>query len=1102
MQQLAVSEKGACTFVYLTFLSTSSLQTSTVWIVLLLTARSFGVYNSGIIRGDARSVVDVLQSWQHLSCGRSFRCPLPLPHLSDHCWLMSIDKEQRSSRIHLVMVGRPQLIDEISEALEDFVPTIHVDWRKNSADIIHYVENSIRKSKVLNRAPKSLQDEIVDTIARNANGMFMWVDLMMRELSKKTRASSIRESLHHAPKGLTEMLRHVLEGFSSTLKEEDPDDLNTMLKWVTCAIRPLSLEELDTILKLKSPEGDGVFYLEGKLRKQFASFFSLTREDGLSTADLQGDTGARYGPEKGEDGGDEEEGLEDVDNETEFNSNPSTTDVTFCHASIGDFFRDVREGKVSAGVGSPAIGVNIIEAKISVLKACLDIVCDTSSSAKGENPSSMESYASKLWHEHLEAAAGDLAKFDAADKIGVGRHLVKMFHDETVISGWTSERGCLFYTAETLKPLRQWLEDKEVLDSLPTKDQEWVQATSQNPADMFVPVIKLLGKKWLQDISWIPSPCMGSIYIITSLMRGEPVDSLPDNIPLQVILDAAEWCQFEKTSLWHRRLAMCLRDYEHYEEAMEHFETSLNMEQNMWRARGGMILLHFNRQEYDKAIELGLIQERVIQNLLDQQNNQNESDFEHVDMEDLSVAQSEIAESYGKLGDHHHSLEYYQKAFKAWNRHYGEVLECVRILGRVQEEKDHEGIISLLKSMEDEVTGEDYTRLTECISQFMWSDEDFFILCAKAAKKTNQLAWLQEAYKTAISEARKKLKPVLAITLEVCLAELYSTNGDEEEKAARLWEKIVDYATAGGTENWQLSYCKNLVVKRFSNFCFQKALDAGQGTLEADNHIKKLEKSCKQKTKATTDATEVITTNYSAIFLGLWYRLNGQDEEARACFQPYIKEAVMILSDDDPDNDITGYYDLAHVLLAAGDEVNAMAVFHVLKPYKKTNKAEVDDEEPGQNESRATAEKPEFTGTEGNEAKEKSSGEVNQTKMEEKPNTAGKDEATSKDIIAAAREAFPEEEFLYPWYCDGPCERQFPSYSYAYVCRYCLCDFCEDCLNVVKNDTLEIKVCNIRHEWLYVSPPKQTVGENEIIVGDVVMTLEDFKDSLRKEWHV
>jgi hypothetical protein len=135
----------------------------------------------------------------------------------------------RTSNIHLVMVGQPQIMHDVSEILGASGPTIHVNDEKTSEDIIDYVRASIKKSKKLSAVKKDLQNEIVETLAERAEGMFTWVELMLRELGKKSRASSIREILCHAPSGLHDMRRHILEGFSSSLEEEDAEDLNLLL---------------------------------------------------------------------------------------------------------------------------------------------------------------------------------------------------------------------------------------------------------------------------------------------------------------------------------------------------------------------------------------------------------------------------------------------------------------------------------------------------------------------------------------------------------------------------------------------------------------------------------------------------------------------------------------------------------------------------------------------------------------------------------------------------------------------------------------------------------------------------------------------------------
>jgi tetratricopeptide (TPR) repeat protein len=1012
------------------------------------------------------------------------------------------------------MIGRPQIIDDINEALETSVPTIHVDWRKNSEDIVHYVESSIRKSKVLSRTPKSLQEEIVETLTKNAKGMFIWCDLMMRELSKKSRASAIRESLHHVPKGLTPMLRHVLESFSVTLKEEGPDDLNTMLAWVACAARPLTLGELDTILKLKSSEGDEVLYLEGKLRKQFASFFTLMREDGLSTADLQGDAKTQYVPEREDEDADEKEGLEDIENETDFTSNPGTTYVTFCHASIGEFLRDEKQGMVSAGEDNPAVGVNIIEAKTTVLKTCLKLICDPNLSSKMKGSPSLQPYATECWHKHLQAAAGDLTKISVSEKQDVGELLVKLLRDEDAITAWVGQQNYEFFTAETLKTLTLWLEDKEILDSPPAEDREWIQSALQSHAEIFVPAAKILANQWLQDTFWNPIGIMACIHFITSLLRGESVESLPDPMPLQTILDAAEWPQFEKNALWHRRLAMCLRDYQFYDEAMDHFESALKMDEKMWRARSGMALIHALRGKHEKQIEILKGYVPILQRELEEQKEASDFNPKNEGIWNLGDTYGEIAEAYGKLDDWANSLEYYRKAFEVESQDYSYLERIVYILGRKQEPKDYEGIIKLIKSMEDPIEGEDYTLLTECISTYKWFDEDFFQICAEAAKETNELAWLRNAYLAAISTARQELEPVLTITLEVCLGELLAKYGRDQVQAARLWERVIRVATvAGGTDNALINFCKDAVVKRFSTFCLQKALDAGKGSPEADKYIKKLERLCKQKAKATGDALELVTTNYSAVYLGLWYRLIKQEQEARAYFQPWIKETLMILSDDDPDNDDIGYYYLGHVLLAAGDEVNALAVLHALKPIRRkdvtteskdeSSKVKATEEKPSEDDAGSSrthakqeAEEEEKEKRLSGESNNESSSDKENLVIEEKPsskegNVITEEEKSSVtqdaqppaeenrrdvppnpatiDFDQLMRQVYPHATYSYPWCCDGVCDRSFPTFVNGNVCRYCLADLCEDCLSLVKDDALAVHmICNPHHEWLHV----------------------------------
>ena len=166
---------------------------------------------------------------------------------------------------------------------------------------------------------------------------------MMQQISNIKHENKIKDCLDKAPKGLTEMIHHVLENLSASIDDEDAAaELNQILGWIAAADRPLQLQEVKAVVQLKNEDGEENLILEEYLRTTYASLFSLAREDGMTTADLQSGSS----PEAT---GDElvstADGRDDVDHPTDFDYDPYTTTVAFCHASIGDYFRNSEHGK-------------------------------------------------------------------------------------------------------------------------------------------------------------------------------------------------------------------------------------------------------------------------------------------------------------------------------------------------------------------------------------------------------------------------------------------------------------------------------------------------------------------------------------------------------------------------------------------------------------------------------------------------------------------------------------------------------------------------------------------------------------------------------------
>lgn len=345
-----------------------------------------------------------------------------------------------------------------------------------------------------------------------AEGMFLWVDLMLKEIASKHREEQIRAALSQAPKGLSDTIRHVLERFSAELTEDDVNDLNLLLGWVTCAKRPFTLGELDTMLKIKSSDGQGMIYLEGELRKRYASFFAVLREDGRNTDDLQAPN-EEWGQDLEALDQDQKELTEtDTGADDDFGedmgivSDPETTDVTLAHSSIGDFFR--RESTSS----TTTVGVVVNKTETDIVMTLLKIFNDPEPYEKwrqNNSPSgtTLLGYAANYWPDHLQAI--DLSKVSAEDKTKIGDFLVKMFRDEKVVMRWTGlstkVRSDWFYNERCDSAVRRWLEDKDVTTNYSEGDLEWKKALYPNTdAELLDHGTRIAAREWLQKLNWNP----------------------------------------------------------------------------------------------------------------------------------------------------------------------------------------------------------------------------------------------------------------------------------------------------------------------------------------------------------------------------------------------------------------------------------------------------------------------------------------------------------------------------------------------------------------------------------------------------------------------
>ncbi|KAF3481931.1 NACHT and TPR domain-containing protein [Arthroderma uncinatum] len=986
-----------------------------------------------------------------------------------------INEVTDNSRIQLAIVGRPQLGDLISDSLEEDVPTIYITESKNSSDIIRYINNSIRKSNTLKRVSTKLRSEIVKKLSDRAQGMFIWVYLMLKELLKKRSESAIREALDDAPRGLNDMLSHVLKSFSLTLTDDYLDTLNELLAWVTCVQWPLTLRELDTIIKLKSSDGDGMIYLEGPLRRQFASFFSLNREDGLTTADLHliNPNVADSDEEDIDDG--QGDSFEDIDDATQFDSNLDTTTVTFCHSSIGDFFRAAK-GKISAGDGYPSIGVDIDAAEFNVTTTCLDILCGDESMVNAENKAaSLRYYEDRHWPKNphmlgastkssLEISCDEASMIKVEDKaaslryysarnwlkhlqmldtptianqqtIQIATLLCRMFSQQSTMKYWAFTVGPPFLTAATLDLVRKWLDDKQIMAALPRDSQEFVKSTSESPVETFKPLIQVVQRYWLGDLLGHSITCCDMVFNYFCLKDGTPDLQREGCNSAAKIISIAERLGMEKTANWYRRVAVTLRDKGFPEESLVYFTKSLELDSTLWRSRGGMASAYFQLGQYEKVVEL----HEMLVAETQQDTSLRKGDLSEMNKY-LHAIHEQTAECYVKLGDTENALKYYQNGHNIspqCNKCICQLLLLMDAQGRCDD------IILTLKAMKNKIipTGE-YSALAAFIYINFEVDSDYFKLAARAARNTGEVDFFIEACRDTIRVTKKLLISVESNKLELCLADFYYKNTNEQTKAIRIWNKVIE-TFAEPRLGSAIFFVKDEATDRLATHYSAKMWQAGIGSPDAENDVKNLERLAKQESSQDSSSSVIYAANKAAIRLGLWYRLQGRKEDADACFRPSIKYAIELLSDDDQGNNAFAYKTLREVLLATGEDELVVPVFYCLVAILNDSMR----------------------------------------------NQTGKDRKANDD------------DKPYIGECNG-CQKQLRGNDSVYVCTYCLgmTLLCENCELLAKGGEMREGACNVSHVRMLIPPNPDPYVAEKFRVQGMLVDSEGFKKQLAKRW--
>jgi tetratricopeptide (TPR) repeat protein len=518
---------------------------------------------------------------------------------------------------------------------------------------------------------------------------------------------------------------------------------------------------------------------------------------------------------------------------------------------------------------------------------------------------------------------------------------------------------------------------------------------------------------------------------------------------------------------------MALRELDECDAAISQFQKALELDPSMWLARGGEALCYIKKdteEAYKKAIEL----DKIL--ITDLEKMRLDGTMTEIQLKaNLHTNLERLATSLWELDEDEEALKFFEQAFSNNNR--CDTCVCA-ILELYNKAERHEDVMKFFRSLDEPIAGLDYTRLSESLmkEENYKVSAEYFDTFTQAAFQMDEIPFAFDAYRNAVTAARKQHKPVQAAHLELCLASLYDRYGHDYERAARIWERILDTyrSIKAETEIAEVKWAASINLARH---CLKRSVEVGKNTSEAERCGAILERLAKVKAGSET----TIGASESTTMLGAWYKLMGRNEEADACFRVQVKEGLRMLSDDDPTNDMEAYWNLVCVLTAAGDDQTAIGLFWDMRASELSDDSDDSEEDDSESDDEVadTSEQVESGTTEDNDGVK-----VNDDEVDSNPD----DDMTDLDM-----------------HCDG-CLRGNLTDNIA-ICRYCYdVGFCQNCFAMLKSGELRVNICSPKHSWWTLEPrPKEAYEAHalgKLWIDGQNVTINELKEKLAAQWKI
>jgi len=166
----------------------------------------------------------------------------------------SILKLSKAPHIKILITGRREA--NLLSHLESH-QSLNFGVRENHQDIFYFLSTEISNSRKLSDPVLSkhflerFNMSLCDYLLQRANGLFIWASLVLKELDSQITVEDILRTVDELPQELVDIYNLILRNIPVPERKL----CTSILRWLACAVRPLSVAELWEVLSIEMAGG-------------------------------------------------------------------------------------------------------------------------------------------------------------------------------------------------------------------------------------------------------------------------------------------------------------------------------------------------------------------------------------------------------------------------------------------------------------------------------------------------------------------------------------------------------------------------------------------------------------------------------------------------------------------------------------------------------------------------------------------------------------------------------------------------------------------------------------------------------------------------------